>query len=57
MDTDFFKDEVSGNLNIDQLGMGAINAAEIAEDVWYALNKNTGTAINKIITRPINQNF
>ncbi len=57
VDTDFFKDEVSGNLNIDQLGMGAINAAEIAEDVWYALNKNTGTAINKIITRPINQNF
>ncbi|SDK75720.1 NADP-dependent 3-hydroxy acid dehydrogenase YdfG [Salinimicrobium catena] len=57
VDTEFFKNEISGDMNIENMGMGAISPAEIAEDVWYALNRKKGTSINKIITRPILQNF
>lgn len=57
VDTEFFKNEISGDLKIEEMGMGAISPAEIAEDVWYALNRKKGTSINKIITRPVSQNF
>jgi NADP-dependent 3-hydroxy acid dehydrogenase YdfG len=57
VDTRFFKNEISGETTIEDLGMGAISPPEIAEDVWYALNKKEGTGINKIITRPVLQNF
>lgn len=55
--TSFFENEISGNVSIDEMGMGHIDAEEIAEDVWYALNKTKGTSINKIVTRPTLQNF
>ncbi|MHA6278910.1 SDR family oxidoreductase [Salinimicrobium sp. CAU 1759] len=57
VDTDFFKHQISGDNTVEQMGMGAIDPEEIAEDVWYALNKKKGTSINKIITRPTLQNF
>ncbi|WP_424492884.1 SDR family oxidoreductase [Salinimicrobium sp. GXAS 041] len=57
VDTAFFTNQFSGNSTIEEMGMGAISPEEIAEDVWYALSKKPGTAINKIITRPILQNF
>ena len=57
VDTNFFENQVSGNSTIEEMGMGAISPQEIAEDVWYALNKKPGTSINKIITRPTSQNF
>lgn len=57
VDTAFFKHQISGGDTIEQMGMGAIDPREIAEDVWYALNKKKGTSINKIITRPTLQNF
>ncbi|WP_324720277.1 SDR family oxidoreductase [Salinimicrobium sp. HB62] len=57
VDTAFFKHQVSGHNTVEQMGMGAIDPDEIAEDVWYALNKKQGTSINKIITRPTLQNF
>ncbi|MEG9327388.1 SDR family oxidoreductase [Salinimicrobium catena] len=57
VDTEFFKNEISGDIKIEEMGMGAISPAEIAEDVWYALNRKKGTSINKIITRPVLQNF
>lgn len=57
VETAFFENEVSGGMNIEEMGMGAISPNEIAEDVWYALNKKNGTSINKIITRPVAQNF
>lgn len=56
-DTGFFENEISGNMNKDDFGMGAISAEEIAEDVFYAISKKQGTSINKIITRPIAQSF
>lgn len=57
VDTAFYKHQISGDNSVEKMGMGAINAGEIAEDVWYALNKKEGTSINKIITRPVLQQF
>ena len=57
VDTAFFEHQISGDNTIEQMGMGSIDPDEIAEDVWYALNKKKGTSINKIITRPTLQNF
>lgn len=57
VDTAFFEHQISGDNTVEQIGMGAIDPEEIAEDVWYALNKKKGTSINKIITRPTLQNF
>lgn len=57
VDTNFFQNQMSGNSTIEEMGMGAISPEEIAEDVWYAINKKAGTSINKIITRPIQQDF
>lgn len=57
VDTSFFRNQISGDTNIEEMGMGSISAEEIAEDVWYALSKKKGTSINKIITRPTLQNF
>ena len=55
--TDFFENQISGNNNVEDMGMGAISAEEIAEDVLYALKKKPGTSINKIVTRPNLQTF
>lgn len=57
VETKFFEHEISGGNSIEKMGMGAISPEEIAEDVWYALSKKNGTSINKIITRPVLQNF
>lgn len=57
VDTAFFENQISGNNSVEEMGMGSISPEEIAEDVWYALNKKKGTSINKIITRPILQQF
>lgn len=56
-ETDFFKNEISAEKNIEDMNMGSISPEEIAEDVFYAISKKSGTSINKIITRPIEQNF
>ncbi|WP_029036304.1 SDR family oxidoreductase [Salinimicrobium xinjiangense] len=57
VDTAFYKHQISGDNSVEKMGMGAITSEEIAEDVWYALNKKKGTSINKIITRPTLQDF
>jgi NADP-dependent 3-hydroxy acid dehydrogenase YdfG len=57
VDTGFFENEVSGNKSAESIGMGSLSAEDIAEDVWYAINKKRGTGINKIITRPAGQDF
>ena len=57
VDTNFFKNEVSGNTSVEQRKLGSISPDDIAEDVFYAVTKRKGTSINKIITRPIGQEF
>lgn len=56
-DTSFFENQVSGFTSVEALNMGAIEPEEIAEDILYALNKKNSTAINRIVTRPVKQEF
>lgn len=56
-DTDFFVNQNGNEQEIQDMGMGAINPAEIAEDVYYALTRNPNRTINRIITRPTGQAF
>jgi NADP-dependent 3-hydroxy acid dehydrogenase YdfG len=53
--TGFFKDRDSRD--IQHLLQDSLLASDIAEDIWYALNKRSGAAINKITTRPFTQEF
>lgn len=56
-DTNFFNNQISGSGNAEDHQMGFISPDEIAEDAFYSINKKSGTSINKIITRPIAQEF
>lgn len=56
-DTNFFQNQVSGSGTAEDHQMGSISPDEIAEDVFYSINKKPGTSINKIVTRPIAQEF
>lgn len=56
-DTGFFKNQISGFTTVDSLEMGAMAPEEIAEDIWYALSKKGSTAINRIVSRPVHQEF
>ncbi|HEX8270578.1 MAG TPA: SDR family oxidoreductase [Flavobacterium sp.] len=56
-DTKFFEYQISGSDSIESIGMGAISANDVADDVLYALSKTGSAAINKIITRPAGQSF
>lgn len=56
-DTNFFSDCIGGHRSVEEMGMGTISPEEIAEDVFYCINKKASTGINKIITRPIKQSF
>lgn len=55
--TGFFSNQVSGFTSVEELDMGAIEPGEIADDILYALNKKKSTAINRIVTRPVKQEF
>tara|TARA_R110000751_G_scaffold82968_3_gene166787 strand:- start:4572 stop:5279 length:708 start_codon:yes stop_codon:yes gene_type:complete len=56
-DTSFFDNEISGDISINDLGPDPLSPQDIAEDVWYILNKPGHAVINKLITRPANQSF
>lgn len=56
-DTEFFSNQISGGGSAQDLNMGTITPEEIADDVIYALGKKAGTSINKIVTRPLAQEF
>lgn len=55
--TGFFKNQVSGHSNVEELDMGYLEPEEIAEDVFYMVNRKSSSSINKIITRPLKQSF
>jgi NADP-dependent 3-hydroxy acid dehydrogenase YdfG len=52
-DTGFFQNSGRESYDMRQV----LSAKDIAEDVWYALNKPQGTTINTIVTRPAGQLF
>ncbi len=56
-DTNFFKNQISSDHTKEDIGMGSLSAEDIAEDVWYAINKNGSSSINKIVARPSGQSF
>ncbi|MDT0676657.1 SDR family oxidoreductase [Autumnicola musiva] len=56
-DTKFFENQISGFTTVENLEMGAIGPEEIADDVFYAVSRKNGRCINKIVTRPLKQNF
>lgn len=55
--TDFFRNQISGNTSIEELNMGSLEADEIAEDIFYMVNRKNSSSINKIVTRPLKQSF
>lgn len=57
VDTNFFEHQYSDQTGVDQMGMGFLDASEVADDIWYALNKKPGSGINKIVCRPLQQSF
>ncbi|MDT0645069.1 SDR family oxidoreductase [Zunongwangia sp. F260] len=56
-DTKFFKNQISGHTSVEGLDMGFISPEDLAEDVFYAISRKNNRSINKIITRPLKQNF
>ena len=54
-DTDFFKDREDRESLFKNIG--SLNANDIAEDVFYAINQPPGKSINAVITRPFGQEF
>jgi NADP-dependent 3-hydroxy acid dehydrogenase YdfG len=57
VDTNFFKNRMSGNQHPEDFGWGALNALEIADAIVYAISRPKGVALNKIIIRPSAQPF
>lgn len=55
-DTGFFKNQVAGASASDDF-LPFMDAEEVAEDVFYAISKNGNRCINKIVTRPLAQQF
>jgi NADP-dependent 3-hydroxy acid dehydrogenase YdfG len=55
--TGFFTNLISGYQSVDDMGFEAISPNDIAESVWYAIDKPKGISINKIIVRPTGQIF
>ncbi|MDT0687645.1 SDR family oxidoreductase [Autumnicola psychrophila] len=56
-DTNFFENQISGHTSVEGLDMGYITPEDIAEDVFYAISRKNNRSINKIVTRPLKQNF
>lgn len=56
-ETEFFEHQISGSNSVESIGMGSLACEDIADDVWYAINKNGEASINKIVTRPLGQTF
>jgi NADP-dependent 3-hydroxy acid dehydrogenase YdfG len=56
-DTKFFENQISGHTSVEGLDMGFISPEDLAEDVFYAISRKNNRSINKIITRPLKQNF
>jgi NADP-dependent 3-hydroxy acid dehydrogenase YdfG len=56
-DTGFFDNMISGYQSMAEMGFKPISPDEIAEVVWYMINKPKEVSINKVIVRPTPQAF
>jgi NADP-dependent 3-hydroxy acid dehydrogenase YdfG len=57
VDTNFFNNLESGELDLKTIGFGALKPNDVADAIMFALNAGSGTTINQIILRPDNQIF
>jgi NADP-dependent 3-hydroxy acid dehydrogenase YdfG len=57
VDTDFFKNTISGNQTVDSIGFGALRPEDVADTVIFALSRPAGVAINNITIRPVGQDI
>ena len=55
-DTPFFNNQLSGGSDL-PMDCPIMTADEVAEDVFYAIDKVGGGGINRIVTRPFGQQF
>lgn len=55
VDTDFFKNMISGSQTPEGIGWGALHPDHIADMVLYAISLESGTSLNEIIMRPAGQ--
>lgn len=55
-ETSFFTNQLAGMSGVSE-NCPMMTAEDVAEDVFYAINKTGGSGINKIVTRPFGQQF
>lgn len=55
-DTSFFQNQLAGGSDLPD-NYPLMAAEDVAEDVYYAINKTGRRGINKIVTRPLGQQF
>ena len=55
VDTEFFSNLESGELDIGLIGLGALKPEEVADAVLYAISSGSDTTINQIILSPNKQ--
>ncbi len=55
VDTGFFQNSVSGIHSAESIGWGAVEPAEIAEAVMFAINRGPSAAVSNITIRPPSQ--
>lgn len=54
--TSFFKNQLAGVSEIPE-NFPLMSAEDVAEDVFYAINRSGESGVNKIVTRPFGQQF
>jgi NADP-dependent 3-hydroxy acid dehydrogenase YdfG len=55
VDSDFFKNMVSGSHTPEDIGWGALTPVQVADAVMYAVMQPAGVALNDIVIRPAAQ--
>ncbi len=55
VDTNFFKANIGGEQTPESIGWGALSPQEVAKAVDYLLQRPAGTAINRLVIRPVAQ--
>lgn len=55
VNTNFFKNIIHGSQTVENIGWGAIEPAEIADTIFYAITRPKDIALNNIVIRPAAQ--
>lgn len=55
VDTQFFKNMISGDQTPESIGWGALKADQVADSVFHAVTQPKGVMLNDIVIRPVAQ--